>query len=192
MNSECILLWTGEWMESLIGFKGTQGDRDGWKLDAKRAGKCEYVICVAERNVRQMDDFHHGQGIFIGKNLTVKKAILGHESKYMIEVEEYVEISDLPGSYELWGPSRNPVAYKNIEEMEELLQVDFAAMAFKTAPDRRMDYVKEVMNMRLDFYANEPDEEEEKEEGLSFSEAKKGLSLKYGVPVEDIEIIMRG
>jgi len=190
MNGECILVWTGEWMDDLIGFKGTQGNLDGWKLDTKRASKCKYVICVADRLNSPMDDLDHGQGFFVGRNLTARKAILGHESKCMIEVEEYVEISDLPGSYELWGPSRNPVAYKNIEEMEELLQVDFAAMAFKTAPNRCMDYVKEVMNMRLDFYANEPDEE--KGEGLSFAEAKQELSVKYGVPVEDIEITLRG
>ena len=83
------------------------------------------------------DDLEHGEGFFVGKNLTVRKAILGHESKYMIEFEEYMDISDLPNTYNLWGDSKNPVAYKDIEEMEELLQVNFDSLEFKTAPGPR-------------------------------------------------------
>jgi hypothetical protein len=188
MNSECILVSTGEREADLINFKGTQGHLDGWKLDAKRVRKCNYVICVADRNDYVMDDLEHGLGFFVGKNLTVRKAILGNESKYIIEFAEYMVISDLPNAYNLWGASKNPVAYKNIEEMEELLQVDFAAMAFKTAPKRCMTYVKEVMNMRLGLEGYETGEDE----GLSFTEAKKGLSVRFGVPVDNIEILIRG
>ena len=187
MSTECLLVFTRDDTDTLLKYKGTQE----WSLNLKRARKCQYVICVAnaldERSTFE-DPYDHAKGFLIGRNLKVDKSIYGDDSKFIIEFEEFAKIS-IP---HLWGASKNPVKYANIDH----LGIDFSSLNFELAPERDWEWVREDMFHKNYLDGKMPDTQnaETKQSEireLSISEAKLGLSLKFGISVEDIEIIIK-
>ena len=89
-----------------------EGGSQAWVLDAKRAGSCEYVVCVQNRSFP--DDWGQAsasdhEAFLIGK---VSKVIPAKEDaedndRYKIVISEYAEIS-IPKA---WPGNRNPVRY---------------------------------------------------------------------------------
>ena len=188
MSNECIMVFTDRNVDFLLAHRGTQS----WSLNLKRARKCQYVICVAnamsDTSDFQEEHYDHGKGFFVGKNLSFGKSFFGPDSKYIIEFEEYALISE-PN---LWGASKNPVCYADINR----LGFDVNKLNFTRAPERNWPWVKEDANRNNEVYetmhsSEGPNLELSNNGALSFDEAKSGLSLKYGIPIEKIEIIIR-
>ena len=107
----------------------------------------------------------------------------------MIEFDEFAEIqTDV-----IWKGKRNPLTY--IKTME--FDVDLDSLDFRKVPERDMEYVSMIQKKEGDYYVKPPkskdtDNKTEVTKGLSISDAKLGLSIKYEIPVENIEIIMKG
>ena len=182
------MVFTPENADTLLKYKGTQS----WSLNLKRARKCQYVICVANAMSEPTDfdigNYDHAKGFLVGRNLKIEKSILGDEAKFIIEFDEFARIS-IPN---LWGASRNPVKYADVDR----LGIDFNALEFELAPERDWKWVREDMFHKNYLDGKMPDSTDEdlmqSEKGaLSIAEAKLGLSLKFGVSVDDIEIIIK-
>ena len=188
MSSECLMVFTRDNADTLLKYKGTQE----WSLNLKRARKCHYVICVAnaldERSDFKEEPYDHAKGFLIGKNLRIEKSIYGDDSKFIIEFEEFAKIA-IPN---LWGASRNPVKYADLDH----LGIDITNLKFETAPERDWEWVREDMFHKNYLDGKTPDAGsvgvDQNEIGeLSIDQAKIGLSKKFGVSVDDIEIIIK-
>ena len=188
MSSECLMVFTRDNADTLLKYKGTQE----WSLNLKRARKCHYVICVAnaldERSDFKEEPYDHAKGFLIGKNLRIEKSIYGDDSKFVIEFEKFAKIA-IPN---LWGASRNPVKYADLDH----LGIDITNLKFETALERDWEWVREDMFHKNYLDGKMPDSTDENliqsEKGaLSIAEAKLGLSLKFGVSIDDIEIIIK-
>ncbi len=97
----------------------------------------------------------------------------------------------------MWEGWRNPVIYKKTEE----LNLDFDNLDFKKVPPGDEEYILSHMEMEnkhlSDFdksikLDNSIELDSISDLKLSIEDAKIGLSNKYDIPVENIEIIMKG
>ena len=188
---ESVLVFTYKDLNTLIRFNGSQS----WKLDSKRVSKCKYIICVnnAKHSLSQNAN-NHGFAFLVGKISGVARAL---ETKlvgrWIIEFNEYAEV-EIPG---FWEGLRNPVNYKRTEE----INIDLENLVFHKVPERDLNFVSEHIAMENRFFddlKNAKDEGKNEKsnsnflEGLSIEEAKIGLSKRYDVSTENIEVILKG
>ena len=184
---ESVIVFTCRGVESLCKFNGS----DAWTLDPKRVAKCKYLICVNNaKHPLSENTKNHGEGFFVGKISGVTKPLNNkYPKRYMIEFDEFAEIqTDV-----IWKGKRNPLTYIKTKEFD----VDLDSLDFRKVPERDMEYVSMIQKKEGDYYVKPPkskdtDNKTEVTKGLSISDAKLGLSIKYEIPVENIEIIMKG
>ena len=184
---ESVIVFTCRGKESLCKFNGS----DAWTLDPKRVAKCKYLICVNNaKHPLSENTKNHGEGFFVGKISGVTKPLNNkYPKRYMIEFDEFAEIqTDV-----IWKGKRNPLTYIKTKEFD----VDLDSLDFRKVPERDMEYVSMIQKKEGDYYVKPPkskdtDNKTEVTKGLSISDAKLGLSIKYEIPVENIEIIMKG
>jgi hypothetical protein len=151
------------------------GGSASWVVSEKQARRREFLVCV--RNARDVDfpDHEpHGTAFLVGRIKGLKPH--GHDKKgmqrWLIEVNEYAAI-DLP---EAWGEWRNPVKYTTLED----LGIDPKKLKFKPMPSPTK------------VLTSPPAPARSKAGALTIAEAKAGLALQFGVPVEAIEILIKG
>ena len=186
-HDESVMVFTRKGEETLLNFNGT----DSWSLDPSRVSKCKYVICVCNaRHPLSEKIENHGEGFLVGKISGVTKPLNGvYPDRFMIEFDEYAEIqTDM-----IWKGKRNPVSYIRTKDFK----IDLDRLDFQRVPERDMDYVLKIQEEEKEFNAQISKSSPKKEspetpQGLSIADAKLGLSIKYEIPVENIEIIMKG
>tara|TARA_B100001741_G_C16436107_1_gene543336 strand:+ start:271 stop:942 length:672 start_codon:yes stop_codon:yes gene_type:complete len=204
-NSESIVVFTHKSREFLLKLNATCS----WVINPHRAKKCKYVVCTRNALHELADDqYLHGHGVIIGRNLKVspsKNKI--DKDRYMIEFNEYAELSDFCPAAEddLWGevtgPSKSkrmPVRYIDTYWLTNIiLREGFDDLVWKPVPKRDEEYVQAQYDVENKY--NHPDYEiQPRNIGTinSFSEsidrAKKDLSKELGVTEENIEIIIKG
>ena len=148
-----------------------EGGSQAWVLDAKRARKYNYVVCVQNRNMAG-DWGHatapHHMAFLVGRlKDVVRSKEDGSENRWMLLFSEYAEI-DVGNA---WGKYRNPIRYIDLGE----LGIDVDTLQFQPMPERPP--------------VPAPDK---KSQGLTIAEAKEGLALTFGILPSDIEITIRG
>ena len=184
---ESVVVFTCRGVESLCKFNGS----DAWTLDPKRVAKCKYLICVNNaKHPLSENTKNHGEGFLVGKISGVTKPLNNkYPKRYMIEFDEFAEIqTDV-----IWKGKRNPLTYIKTKEFD----VDLDSLDFRKVPERDMEYVSMIQKKEGNYYVKPPkskdtDNKTEVTKGLSISDAKLGLSIKYEIPVENIEIILKG
>ena len=113
------------------------------------------------------------------------------EGRSLVEMSEYASIT-LP---DFWQKGwMTPTIYKPEEEICDLLNMsDLSRLPFrplrKASPDK--------ISMRTETLAKymaepHPERHAKRVEGLTIVNAKAGLSTHFGVPIEDIDITIRG
>ena len=113
------------------------------------------------------------------------------EGRSLVEMSEYASIT-LP---DFWQKGwMTPTIYKPEEEICDLLNMsDLSRLPFrplrKASPDK--------ISMRTETLAKymaepHPERHAKRVEGLTIFNAKAGLSTHFGVPIEDIDITIRG
>ena len=199
--SESILVFTHRSIEFLTKLNASTS----WQLNQNRAMHCEYVICVRNTNSALAEnDFPHGSAFLVGKisNVVQSLNLPRDEHRYMIEFEEYAEVS-VPNVWQGW---RSPVIYKDNNEIESIYNINFDTLSWKEVPERDIEYISEYFEKENKFYASREEVStkfrQKKEtrqnpvyrpqEGLSIAEAKKEISKYYEISEEGIEIILRG
>jgi len=142
-------------------------------LNAKRARKCEYVICVQNRGIvddwgRQASAGHHVAFLIARLKDVVHSKEKDFEKRWILTFSEYAEI-DIPNA---WPGFRNPVFYTNVKKH---FGIDVASLQFEQMPS--------VESFEKPVIPTKP---------MTLAEAKQGLAMTFGVTPSDIEIIVRG
>ena len=161
----CVL--TARGIEKILAEGGSQA----WVLDAKRARRCEYIVCVQNRGFT--DDWgnasapHHTAFIVGRLKDVVRSKEQDCESRWILTFSEYAEIDVA----DAWLGHRNPVLYTDLESFG----IDVDALQFQPMPEQKPK-VKSG----------------EKHRPLTMAEAKAGLALTFGIDPSGIEITVRG
>lgn len=161
-----IFVLTGRNIEMILAEGGSQA----WKIDAKRAKDCEYVVCIQNHEQRHFDckpSARHHTAFLVGKLSGIAAPDPGNDvTRKKLLFSEYAEI-DLADK---WPHYRNPVFYGNLEEFG----IDVTALHFQPMP------------------VQQPVPNIDKPQSLTIAQAKAGLALSFDLMPSDIEIVIRG
>ncbi len=178
---QAVAVFTNRGLNRLLAEGGTQA----WALNPKRVRKFTYAVCAQNRNDGTWGDPTHdqGQGFLIGKITAVEPAP-DKETRFIIRFDEYAEI-DVPNMAYQW---RNPVRYIHLEDYG----IDPNKLTFKRA-DKGIAYADFTPSPRRNPPADTKAEAVQKGiTPLDMSDAKKALAAFHKVPVNAIEITIRG
>ena len=191
-NTESVVVFTYKGIETLLKFNGSQS----WKLNRKRVLNCKYLICTNNSKYGMSENLNnHGNAFLICKVSGVVKSFdTVSDNRWIIEFNEYAEVN-IPNFWKGW---RNPVIYLESSE----LGIDFDSLTFHAVPDRDQEYINQVDKKERLYHNLDPIDDlikpfEKINQGMSnltltIDEAKAGLSNNYRIPMENIEIILRG
>ena len=188
--NESIIAFTFKDVEKILAFGGSSS----WDLNSKRASKCDYIICARNSmSPLYVGNGIHREGFLIGKILGIEPTLEKIDpNRWLITISEYAEIS-VP---EVWDKGRNPIRYIKTENIKEDFGIDVNNLEFQKMPER--DFKKiDIINRETESYyavnfSNRKSLEEGKsDEGITIQEAKEKLAIKFGVSVDNVEIIIR-
>ena len=123
-HDDAILVFTSERLGSLLGEGGSQA----WRLNAPRAGRCTWLLCVRNRvNTylgRQGATEPHGAGFLLGRISAITSPTY-HDipGRWKIAFGEFAHLQ----SPDLWDGGQNPVRYTNLAARG----IDPARLVFK-------------------------------------------------------------
>jgi hypothetical protein len=170
MNDNCILVFTSRTIERMEAEGGSQA----WVLDAMRARTYPYIVCswnpkgeFAQAN----QGIEHGKA-FLVASITAVEPAPESPDRYILRFAEFARIS---GGPKVWNGKRNPVNYTALSN----LRIDLKSLTFETATKPT---VSELPASSL-MSSLAP---------LPISAVKPRLAAYYNVPVDAVEIIIRG
>ena len=144
-----------------------------------------YVVCTRNSD-REFDEEcgprpeAHGAAFLVGKVSGLKQVkFVNNRKRYLVQMSEYARVA-VP---DFWAHDRNPTRYTNTESLRER-GIDVDKLEWLPMPD--IDGVIGVLPIPEDTEARSIDE------GLTIAQAKRGLSLKFGVAEEAIQIVING
>lgn len=169
---EVVVTFTGKTIERILRDGGTSS----WHLNRRHARLLPFAICT--RNARSKSDEKpgpeaHRLAFLIGKIKDVVRSPDHDEGRFLILFSEYALVN-VPDA---WKGDRNPVKYSTLEEFG----IDPSKLKWHPMPEPTA--VPESVP---------PTPKTTQVGALSIPDAKRGLSLTFGVPQEAIEITIRG
>lgn len=171
---KAVAVFTNRGRDRILSERGTQA----WVLKPANAKKFKYVVCAQNRDDGDWGAPTHaqGQGFLIGKLKDVLPSPEGRAGRYIITFDEYAEIN-VPNMAYQW---RNPVRYIELNDFgidPEKLTWKRNSLHTDGEPPRA---------------ASLPEVTPTETRGLDIADAKKALAVFYRVPVNNIEIVIRG
>ena len=179
------------------------GGSTSWILDPIRAQNCEYLICSRNNNngLAESDGIDHKSAFLIGRvsNVVPSLNIPRDENSFMVEFSEFALIT----LDNFWQGERNPIVYLDTWSLLTDGYLDFSTLNWQKVPERNLEYVQSYFANENAFYeqreSNVSHSKKRKAEvknssveGMSIVDAKKELSKFYSLPLENIEIILKG
>ncbi|MDC3268230.1 hypothetical protein OAU37_00815 [Gammaproteobacteria bacterium] len=179
------------------------GGSTSWILDPIRAQNCEYLICSRNNNngLAESDGIDHKSAFLIGRvsNVVPSLNIPRDENRFMVEFSEFALIT----LDNFWQGERNPIVYLDTWSLLTDGYLDFSTLNWQKVPERNLEYVQSYFANENAFYeqreSNVSHSKKRKAEvknssveGMSIVDAKKELSKFYSLPLENIEIILKG
>jgi len=153
-------------------------DADGgsaaWHLKAKNARACPYVVCSWNPNGKFAQPNYgpgHGDAFLVAPITAVEPAPTNAE-RYILRFAEFARVS-VP---DVWPGNQNPVTYASLSK----LGIDLDSLAF------------EPVSQRTELLVPASSSPSSNGAPLPISAAKPRLAAYYGVPIEAIEIVIRG
>lgn len=161
-----------------------QGGTASWVLSPASMRDVRYVVCTRNTD-REFDEEcghrteAHGSAFLVGKvsGMKVVKEI-NNRKRYLVQISEYARVS-VP---DFWTHDRNPTRYTDTDSLRER-GIDVDRLDWLPMPST--DGVIGVM-------PNPAESVTPASGGLTIAQAKHGLSVKFGVPEEAIQIIING
>ncbi len=186
----CVVVFTNRGKDRLLGDGGSQS----WRMDASRASKCKYVICVQNRNDSWgKPTAEHKQAFLIAEIAGIEPSE-EMPDRQKIVFKRYAEIS-VPNK---WDGNRNPVAYMKLADFGINSQKELDALGFNklftfsvglpppvSPGDDYEAAVSEVEHVAVS------EEGSPRAQELTIEQAKQGLAKKFGVRVDQVEILIR-
>ena len=179
------------------------GGSTSWILDPIRAQNCEYIICSRNNNngLAESDGIDHKSAFLIGRvsNVVPSLNIPRDKHRFMVEFSEFSLIT----LDNFWQGERNPIVYLDTWSLLTDGYLDFSTLNWQKVPERNLEYVQSYFAIENAFYeqreSNMSHSKKRKAEvknssveGMSIVDAKKELSKFYSLPLENIEIILKG
>lgn len=201
-NERCVVVFTCRGKERMMRERGSQA----WRIDAARASKCQYLICVQNRNETWgQPSAPHKHAFLIARISRVEE--VGDEGRHAIRFNSCADIN-VPNS---WDGNRNPVAYGRLGDFGINTEEDIEDLSFtRVGTSLYLSETGEMSDMGdAEFILSEGDDYEaaaaassdeqpscsgqsvQDRAGISFDEARQGMSVRYGVRPEQIEILVR-
>ncbi|WP_313475318.1 hypothetical protein [Stutzerimonas kunmingensis] len=197
-DQRCVIVFTCRGKDRMI----REGGSQAWRIDASRASKCKYVVCVQNRNETWgQPSAPHKQAFLIAEISAIAPS--EHTGRHIIQFKQFADIA-VP---DCWDGNRNPVAYGcladfGINTLDDLIDLPFVRLGAKLNLGEKFDSVEGEADIAGDDYDAAALLDESKQggsdddvgllPGLSFEEARQGLALRYGVAPKQIEISIRG
>ena len=172
--TSAIVLFTGKSREQIIADGGT----GRWLVSENVARQHEYVVCIRNKRAANFPNAEpHGSAFLIGrlKSVTKTETDKNGNDRYFLQLKDWTAL-DLPNRWKNW---RNPVKYSSLEELD----ISIAGLTFQQLPD-----VKIATSTELGANLGTKSQLA----SLTIPQAKEGLARHFGVPVEAIEITIKG
>ncbi|WP_066771176.1 hypothetical protein [Sphingobium sp. CCH11-B1] len=181
MSNNALIVFTAKTVEMIH----EQGGTRSWVLSATSMRDVRYVVCT--RNSDRAYDEEcgprteaHGSAFLVGKVSGLKQVDERNGRKrYLVQMSEYARVS----VDDFWTHDRNPTRYTDTDTLRER-GIDVDKLDWLPMPDS--DGVIGVMPSTPEADAPAASE------GLTIAEAKRGLSVRFGVPEEAIQIVING
>lgn len=162
----------------------SEGGSSSWALRPRSVRDCNYVVCTRNTDPTKVNDFGnqsavpHGAAFLVGKICGLEEtAVRNGRQRYRVLMSEVADVL-VPN---FWDGSRVPTRYLSIEEVATR-GIDLAALKFR--PLRKQSHGDEKEPGQIPVHVTLP--------GISIPEAKEGLALRFGVGVNEIDIVIRG
>ncbi|QGY80804.1 hypothetical protein [Sphingorhabdus lacus] len=178
MHDGALIVFTAKTVDAILEAGGTQS----WVLNPSSMNHVKYVVCTRNADRKYDEECGvrpepHRSAFLVGKVSGIRKVDNRNDrDRYIILFSEYAEVS-IP---EFRGMERNPVTYSDTSAMKSM-GLDIAKLVFKPMPKS----TEGLANV------SEP-EAKNNDAGFNIAEAKKGLAIYFGVPVESIQITISG
>lgn len=194
-KQQCVVVFTCRGKERMI----REGGSQAWRLDASRASKCKYVVCVQNRNQAWGQASAPHKQAFLIAEISEIVPTEKDPSRQLIKFKSFADIA-VP---DRWEGNRNPVAYarlsdfgiNTIDDLDDLPFTRLGAKLWLGGPPP-VDPVEESGDEYEAAAILEEHASTESETGeplsLTFEEARQGLARRYGVLPENVEILIRG
>lgn len=169
--STAIVVFTANSTEHMMKDGGTQS----WVLDKSNAKHCEYVVCCRSGSDEVEGPEPKGSAFLVGRVSDVVPST-EHPGRWLVRMSEFARVN-LP---DVWKGWRNPVKYIDLAE----LGIDPAELTFEPMPEPSPQAASAPAAGKPEGGAGVGP--------LTIAQAKRGLSLTFGVPEEAVEITIRG
>ncbi|MEA2999957.1 MAG: hypothetical protein QOK17_1790 [Sphingomonadales bacterium] len=169
-----------------VDFMLEYGGSASWVLSVSSAAEIEYCVCTRNDQRPREDDGgdrpeRRNEAFLVGKVSGIELVERQNDrDRYLLKFSEFAEVS-VPNFRP--GTTRNPVAYSDPGDCARR-GLDIGKLAFKPMPVASKTYARLSDNDRRIAPNHGP--------GLSIAEAKAGLSIRFGVPIDAIQITISG
>ncbi len=158
-----VMVFTSKPLETMF----NEGGSGYWSANRARLASCSYIVATKSNTLREHfpsnTDIKQGAAFLVGKISNIVNS--PEANRLTIQFSEYAEIN-IPN---VWTGNRNPVAYSNIEELNDKHCIDVSKLVWKKFPVDNINLVPDV-------------------KPLTMSEAKAGLAKSLGIDPSCIEI----
>lgn len=190
----CVIVFTCRGRERML----REGGSQSWRMNASRASKCKYVVCVQNRNETWGQASAPHKHAFLIAEISQITESPESPGRQAIKFKSFADI-DVPDS---WDGNRNPVAYGHLRDfgintLDDLEDLPFTRLGSTLnllgepelieCPGDDYQAAAAVCDQAVEHSGDSSDEPVP----LSFEEAKLGLALRYGVLPEQIEILIK-
>ena len=172
MKHNCILVFTSRTIERME----AEGRSQGWVLDATRARTYPYLVCSWNPTgefAKANTGLEHGEAFLVAPITSVEPSPES-PGRYILRFTQFARVK-VPN---VWNGKRNPVNYTTLNE----LGIDPDGLRFEDADLQRASEQPAAVNASTISNFGP----------LTISAAKPRLAAYYDVPVEAIEIVIRG
>ena len=170
MNSDATVVLTFQSVEWIL----RQGGTKSWRLVGSNARQRTFAVCTRNAKDKRIEEpvsEPHLSAFLVGKVKNVVP-VPTRKGRYLIQFSEYARVN-IPN---VWKKGdRNPVRYSSLEE----LGIDPSKLKWEPMPKPSTVAPQSPLVQPV-------------ADGLTIPAAKQGLALTFGVPVEAIEITIRG
>jgi hypothetical protein len=175
---QALGLFTNRGLGRLIDEGGSQA----WKLKPERVKKLTYVVCAQNKNDGEWGQPTHvqGEGFVIARIRDVMPSPERRPNRYIVLFDEYAEIS-VPKMAHRW---RNPVQYIELDDYGiDPNKLTFTKMLNSPAQGPNTNYEPSPRVAQATSGQPQP---------MDMKAAKQALAAFYKVPVDAVEITIRG
>jgi hypothetical protein len=178
MSNDALIVFTAKSTELIHKNGGTSS----WVLSPASMRDVRYVVCTRNTG-RELDEEDgprteaHGEAFLVGKVSGLKQVkVENNRKRYLVQMSEYARVS-VP---DFWTHDRNPTRYTGTDVLADR-GIDVSKLNWLPVSNGVIGAMPQPAQAAVPM-----------SEGLTIAQAKQGLSVKFGVPEDAIQIVING